>query len=75
MAERSSDRLLSGSNDWHEGRMIDVHVYIDRDGREGWSAAFGRGLSLEERRALLTQAAALLASGDLPEEPPPQSRP
>jgi hypothetical protein len=70
MANDSGKRVVAAGTEWNENRLIDVHLYIDRDESEGCDATFGHGLSLDERRSLLRKAVALLAQVQLPDPPP-----
>jgi hypothetical protein len=71
MASDSGKRMAAAGTDWHEDRLIDVRIYINKDESEGCSATFGYGLTLEERRRLVEQALRLLADMPVRDLPPP----
>jgi hypothetical protein len=48
MANDSGKRVVAAGTEWNENRLIDVHLYIDRDESEGCDATFGHGLSSDE---------------------------
>jgi hypothetical protein len=52
---------LSFVSEWSEDRLITVEVFINEDGSEGWSAAYGRDVDPSRHQQLLKDAAAMLA--------------